>query len=174
MFLGDNVGLFQSEQECVVCPYHLGVLAVLHGLNKDGLTIDFHHNHDVLVASERLGGELAGLFREHGFAYHVRLGVHVAHFLAVEVGDVACFQWRCLCFGGPYIFSRWVQMPLCGFTCLGVILLNIAFSQHWPAHVVASFDGFEPSRVDRISTDGVYPFDGLLSQWEIVDAVGLM
>ena len=59
MFLGDNAHLFQSEQECVVCPYQLGNLVVLHGLNKDGVAIDFHHDHDVLVASKRLGGELA-------------------------------------------------------------------------------------------------------------------
>jgi hypothetical protein len=117
----------------------------IHGLNEDGITNDFHHNHGVLVASKRLGGELAGMVREHGFAYHVRLGVHVAHFLAVEVGGVACFQRRRLCFGRPYIFSCLVQMPLCSFDCLGVVFLGIAFSQLWPAHVVACFDGFEPS-----------------------------
>jgi hypothetical protein len=59
MFLGDNAGPSQSEQECIVCPYHLGVLAVFHGLNEDGIAINFHHNRDVLVASKRLGGELA-------------------------------------------------------------------------------------------------------------------
>ncbi len=68
MFLGDNAGLFQSEQECIVCLYHLGILAVLHGLKKDGIPVDFHHNHDVLVATKRLNGELACLVREHGFA----------------------------------------------------------------------------------------------------------
>jgi hypothetical protein len=61
MFLGNNVGPFQLEQECVVCPYHLGILMVLRGLDKDGIAIDFHHNHDVLVASKRMDGELAGL-----------------------------------------------------------------------------------------------------------------
>ncbi len=106
-------------------------------------------------------------------SYHVRLGIHVVHFLAVEVGGVACFQRRRLFFGGPYIFSSLVQRPLCSFNCLGVVLLDVAFSQHQPAHVVACFDSFEPSRFDRVSTDGVHPFDGLLSQWEIVDTVGL-
>jgi hypothetical protein len=28
MFLGDGTGLFELLQECVVCPYHLGVLAI--------------------------------------------------------------------------------------------------------------------------------------------------
>jgi hypothetical protein len=57
---------------------------------------------------------------------------------------------------------------------LGVVLLDVAVSQHQPAHVVAHFDGFEPSQFDRVSTDGVHPFDGFLSQWEIVETVGLM
>jgi hypothetical protein len=100
MFLGDNAGPFQLEQECVVCSYYLGILAVLHGLDKDGVTIGFHQ----LVASKRLGGELASLVGEFGFVYHVCLGVHIVHFLAVEVGGDACFQWRRLCFGGPYVF----------------------------------------------------------------------
>ncbi len=109
MFLGDKSGPFQSEQECVACPYQLGVLAVLCGLDKDGVTIYFHYNHYVLVASKRLGGELASLVGEHGFAYHVRLGVHIMHFLAIEMGGVACFQWCHLSFGGPYVFLVWFR-----------------------------------------------------------------
>jgi hypothetical protein len=112
MFLGDNAGPFQLEQECDACPYHLGVLAVLHGLNEDGVAIDFQHNHDVLVAPKRSGGELAGMVGEHGFAYHVRLGVHAAHYLAVEVGGVACFQWHRLCLWWTVHFFHLVQMPL--------------------------------------------------------------
>ncbi len=96
MFLGDNAGLFESEQECVVCPYHLGILAVLHVFNKDGIPVDFHHNHVVFVVTKRLDGELACLVGEHGFAYHVCLGVHIAYLLAVEVGGGACFQRCCL------------------------------------------------------------------------------
>jgi hypothetical protein len=60
-------------------------------LKEDGVAIDSHHDHDVLVASKRLDGEMAGLVGEHGFAYHVHLGVHVAHFLAMEVGGDAGF-----------------------------------------------------------------------------------
>ncbi len=51
MLLGNNACLLQSEQECVVHAYHLLILAALHGLNKVGIAINFHHNHDVLVAS---------------------------------------------------------------------------------------------------------------------------
>jgi hypothetical protein len=174
MFLGDHSGPIQSEQECVVSPYHLSVLAVCHGLDKDGVAVDFHYDYDVLVALKRLSWELAGLVEEHGFAYHVCLGVHIAHFLAMEVGGVACFQWHRLCFGGLYPCLVWFRCPFCGFNCLGVVLLDVAFSQHQPAQIVAHFDGFEPSQFDLVSTDGVHPFDGLLSQWEIVDTSGLM
>jgi hypothetical protein len=174
MFHWDNVCPFQSEQEHVVCPYHLGVLAALHGLDKDGVTIDFHHNHNVLVASKRSCRELAYLIGGHGFAYHVRLGIHIAHFLAVEMEGVVCFQWRCLCFGQMYVLSCLIQMSLCSFDCLGVVLLDIVFSQHWSARVVAHVDGFEPSLFDQVSSDGMHPFDGVLSQCEIIDAVGLM
>jgi hypothetical protein len=53
---------------CVVCLYHLGILAVLHGLNQDGTNaINFHHNQDILVALKRLGGELACFVGENGF-----------------------------------------------------------------------------------------------------------
>ena len=78
-------------------------------------------------------------------SYHVRLGIHVAHFLAVEVGGVACFQWCCFNFDGPYVLSCLVHVPLCGFDSFGIVLLDIAFCQHWPSYVVSRFDGFEPS-----------------------------
>jgi hypothetical protein len=93
MFLEDHAGPFQSEQECIVYPYHLGILAVLHELNKDGVAVDFHHDYHVLVATKRSNGELVGLVEEHVFLYHVCLGVHVTHLLAMEVGGEACFQW---------------------------------------------------------------------------------
>jgi hypothetical protein len=120
------------------------LFAVLHGFNKDGVAADFHHDHDVFVVAKRLDGELACLVGKHGFLCHVRLGVHIAYFLAVEVGGVECFQQCCLHFGGPYVLSCLVQMPLCGFDHLGIVLLDIAFSQHPPSHLVSRVDGFEP------------------------------
>jgi hypothetical protein len=39
--------------------------------------VDFHHNHNVLVALLRTRRELTCLIGEHGFAYHVHLGVDV-------------------------------------------------------------------------------------------------
>jgi hypothetical protein len=36
------------------------------------------------------------------------------------------FPLCCLCVDGPYILSCLVQMPLCGFDCLGVVLLDVA------------------------------------------------
>jgi hypothetical protein len=158
MFLGGNAGPFELEQECVVFPYHLGILAVLHGFHEDGVAVDFHHNHDVFVSTKRSDGESACLVREHGFAYHVHLGVHIENLIAMEVGGVACF-------GGPYVLSCLVQLPLCGFGSFGIVLLDIAFCQHWPSYVVSHFDGFEPSQFDQVSTDGMHPLDGLLGRW---------
>ncbi len=145
MFLGGNASPFGLEQECVVCPYHLSILAVLHGFHEDGVAVDFHHNHDVFVSTKRLNRELACLVREYGFAYHVHLGLHIANLLAVEVGGVACFQQCCLNFGGPYVLSCLVQVPLCSFGSFRIVLLDIAFCQHWPSYVVSYFDGFESS-----------------------------
>jgi hypothetical protein len=116
---------------------------ILHGFNEDGVAVNFHHDHDVFVTAKRSDGELVCLVGKRGFSYHVHLGVHIAYFPAMEVGDVACFQWCGLHFGGPYILSSLVQMPLCGFDHLRIVLLDIAFSQHWPSHVVSHFDGFE-------------------------------
>jgi hypothetical protein len=79
------------------------------------------------------------------FAYHVCLGVHIANLFAMEVGGVACFQQCCLNFGGPYVLSCLVQVLLCSFGSFGIVLLDIAFCQHWPSYVVSHFDGFEPS-----------------------------
>ncbi len=82
--------------------YHFLILAALHGLNKDDIALNFHHNHDVLVALLRTHRELTCLIGEHGFAYHVRLGVDVSNFLTVELGGVASFQRRCFSFGGAH------------------------------------------------------------------------
>ncbi len=77
-------------------PVSSWVIAVLHGLDKDGVAINFHHNHDVLFALQRSD---------------VRLGVHIVHFPAMEVWGVACFQWHRLCFDGPYVFLLWFRCP---------------------------------------------------------------
>ncbi len=102
---GNNACSLQSEQECIVCAYHFLILVARHGLNKDGVAFDFHHNHDVLVASLRTRRESTCLIGEHGFAYPVCFGVDVSNFLTVELGGVASFQRRCFGFGGAHGFS---------------------------------------------------------------------
>jgi hypothetical protein len=37
MFLGDNAGLFQLDQECILCLYHLGSLRFFMGLTRMAL-----------------------------------------------------------------------------------------------------------------------------------------
>ncbi len=61
---------------------HFLILAALHGLNKDGVAVDFHHNHDVLVASLRAHRELTCFIGEHGFTYPVCFGGDVSNYLA--------------------------------------------------------------------------------------------
>ena len=63
----------------------------------------------------------------------------------MELGGVTSFQRRWFGFGGAHILSRLIQMAFCCFNCLGVVLLYVSFGEHWPAHIVARFDGFEPS-----------------------------
>ncbi len=84
--------------------------------NKDGIAVDFHHNHDVFVATKRLDGELACLVGEHGFAYHVHLGVHIAYLLAVEVesaSGVASLLVDCT------FFLVWFRCPFAVSIVLG-------------------------------------------------------
>ncbi len=91
MFLWNNARLFQSLEECIIRSYHLCIIATFHGFNKDGIAVDFHHHHDIFVASLQSCRELACLVGEHGFAYFVHFGVDVAYFLAMELQGVACF-----------------------------------------------------------------------------------
>jgi hypothetical protein len=81
----------QSLEECVIRSYHLRILATFHGFDKDGVAVNFHHHHDIFVASLRLHRELACLVGEHGFAYLVYFGVDIVYFLAMELQGVACF-----------------------------------------------------------------------------------
>jgi len=79
--------------------YHLIILVTLHGLNEDGVAVDFHHNHDVLVATLRTRRESTCLIGEHGFAYTLCFCVDVSHFLSMELGGVTSFQRRWFGFG---------------------------------------------------------------------------
>ena len=80
-------------------------LRLFSGLNEDAVAVDFHHNHDVLVAALQARRELTCLIGEHGFAYPVCFGVDVLNFLAVELGGVTRFRRCCFGFGGVQIFS---------------------------------------------------------------------
>ncbi len=106
MLLGNNACSLQSEQECIVCAYHFFILAALHGLNEDDVAVDFHHNHDVLVASLRTRRESTCLIGEHGFAYSVCFGVDVLNVLTMELGGVASLLRCCFGFGGAHVLSR--------------------------------------------------------------------
>ena len=84
----------------------ISFLAAFHGLSEDGVAVDFHHNHDVLVATLRARRELTCLIGEHGLADTVCFGVDVANFLSMELGGVTSFQGCCFGFGGAHVLSR--------------------------------------------------------------------
>ncbi len=65
VFLWNNASPFQALEECVIRLYHLRILAIFHGFDKDGVAVDLHHHHDIFVASLRLRRELAHLVGEH-------------------------------------------------------------------------------------------------------------
>jgi hypothetical protein len=113
----------------IVAGLHCTCVSFPHpcGSSEYGVTVDIHHNHDVLVASLQARRELACLIGEHGFAYPVCYGVDVWNFLAVELGGVTRFQRCCFGFDGAHIFSCLILMTFYCFNCLGVVLLDIAF-----------------------------------------------
>jgi hypothetical protein len=84
VFLWNNAHAFQSLEECIICLYHLRILATFHGFDKDGIAVDFYHHHDIFVALLQPRRELARLVGEHGFAFLVRFGVDIVYFLAME------------------------------------------------------------------------------------------
>ncbi len=106
MLLGNNACSLQSLQEWVVRAYHFLILAALHGFNKDGVAVNFHHNHAVLAALLRTRKELTCLIGEHGFTYPVCFGVDVLNFFTMELGGVASFKRCCFGFGGAHILSH--------------------------------------------------------------------
>jgi hypothetical protein len=85
VFLWNNACPFQSLEECVIRSYHLRIFATCHGFDKDGVAVDFHHHHDIFVASLGLHRELTRLVGEHGFAYLVCFGEDIPYLLAMEL-----------------------------------------------------------------------------------------
>ena len=105
-FFGIMSACFSHSRSALYAPIISSSLGALHGLNEDDITVDFYHNHDVLVALLRTHRELPCLIGEHGFAYPVCFVVDISNFISMELGGVANFQWCCFSFGGTHILSR--------------------------------------------------------------------
>ena len=56
VILRNYARLLQAQHHVAVCSRKFRVCAVLDGLHHDGIAINFHHYHDVLVASFGYGG----------------------------------------------------------------------------------------------------------------------
>ena len=75
------------------------VRAVLERLHQDGIAINIHHVHDVLVALFESDGELARLVGKHCVANVLDFSVDVEHLLALQCCCVCFLQRICIGLG---------------------------------------------------------------------------
>ena len=147
---------------------------LLEGIHKDGIAINLHHDHDVLVAAFGYCWELTGMIGKHCVANVVYFSVYVVHLLASKCCYVLFLPRLSPGLGQPYIFPGFIQMP---FWCLGglwIILGCVAFSEHRPTFKVSSLDGLDPRGFDWIYTHCVHPFDFFFCCGQVVDAIFIL
>jgi hypothetical protein len=173
MFARCDSGQLEAEHQCRVSSGEFGISAILDGLNKDGATVNFHHNHDVFVACSGALGKFACLVGKNGVAHMVYLCVDILDFVSPELGGVHLFKGRRFGFGGAYVLASLAEVSFGCLDKVGVVLLHVLGCQEWPTYKVAGVDGFEPCGPYWVATDGVHPFDGLFCGWKVIDAVGL-
>jgi len=173
MFARCDAGLLEAEHHCRVCLGEFGISAILDGLNKDGATVNFNHNHDVFVACLGALGKFACLVSKNGVTHVVYLGVDILHFAPPELIGVHIFKGSPVGFGGVDVLASLVEVSLGCLNRVWIVLLDVFGHYEWPTHEVACVDGLEPNGLHRVATDGVHPFDGLFHGWKVVDAVGL-
>jgi hypothetical protein len=118
--------------------------------------------------------EFTGLVRKDSVAGVVDVGVHVAKFVAFELGGLEVFKRNGLRFSGADIFPALIEMAFWSFHSFGEVFLDVANSEQQPSYEVASVDSFEPGGLDQVSANGGYPFDGLLGGRQVVNTVGLL
>jgi hypothetical protein len=125
VFSWGYTGAEKALDEGIVGSYHLVVLPAVHGLEQDGIAIDFDHHHDILVAPVRSGGELSGLVGKDGFTDIVDGGVDVLNFLTSQGGAVGLLERCSLVFCGADVLAGLVEVPFWCFVGLGVVLGDI-------------------------------------------------
>ena len=76
----------------MICSCKFRVYAILDGLHQDGVAVNFHHDHYVLVALSGSGGELPCLVRKYCVADVIYLSVDVLHFLNSQCRCVFFFK----------------------------------------------------------------------------------
>ncbi len=66
-------------------------------------------------------------------------------------------------FGGPDIFLLLVHVALGGFFCLGVVLVDVLFSEEWPPNKITCPGCLAPCGFDGIAANGVHSLYCLLN-----------
>mmetsp|Transcript_13999 Transcript_13999/g.31870 ORF Transcript_13999/g.31870 Transcript_13999/m.31870 type:complete len:264 (-) Transcript_13999:1119-1910(-) len=125
VLLWSDAGRLDSGEEGEVRALHFFVGATGHRLDKDGVAVDFHHEHDVLVARLRRDGEAAGLIGEEGVLGFVDLDVDVADLLSSEVRAVNLLERPGLGLGRSYVLSLHIQVTRWCFCGFRIILADV-------------------------------------------------
>ena len=158
----------------MVCSCKFRLCAVLDGLYQNVVAINFHHDHDVLVASFGSGRKLFCLVLKYCFSDVIYLSVDESHFLTSHCLCVCFFEWYCFGFDWPDIFPGLVQV---NFQCLGgiwIVLDYVALVEHWPSCEVPYLDFLDPCGFNWVPTDCMHPLYCLLCSWKIIYAVGFL
>lgn len=153
----------------------LGIFVAFKLFNEDAVAVNIHEDHDISIVQEGARRKLACLIGEDSFVDVVDGSEDVALLLPAERTGVAFLhlQGAGALFGRANIFASLGYMPLRGLLRLGLVFLDIADGEEWPAHVITCFDCLEPSGLDRVAANGMHPPYGLFGGREIVHAVGL-
>ena len=92
VLLGGDAGGLDSCEKGEVRALHFFLRATGHGLDEDGVAVDFDHEHDVFVSGLRRDGEAAGLVGEDGVFGFVHFDVDVPNLRTAEVRRVDLFE----------------------------------------------------------------------------------
>jgi hypothetical protein len=112
MFAQCDSGPLEVENQCGVSLGEFSIGAILDGLNKDGATVDLHHNHDVLVARLGVLWQFSCLVSKNGVTHVVYLGVDILHFAPLELIGVHIFEGSLFGFGGADVLASLVEVSL--------------------------------------------------------------
>ena len=119
--------------EGVVPANEFRVFPAFKRFEKNGVAINFDHDHDILITTLQLCGKLSGLVHEDSFANVVDGSEDILYLLATKRGNVGLLKRNGFAFCGAYIFSCLVHVALCSDVGLRIIFEDILLCEYWPA-----------------------------------------